>query len=1108
MNDAVIKLHPKNYKEILSGIIFYINEQKVSQEMYDAIFRELQNAKTLVVTSYKKNASSERRYSLYVGHYVLNFFGSEYTNLQCTSILFGKKAAEKKESLYKTKIFTIIPSGGVYVIYNGEIHPEVADNSWKMDMDVYNDLLDSMDEYFEADDADDEADEKKERTVIPERFRNNILRPFRDYTDKESWVEQYRQTQGEGIEYFRRAFLRKNDKGSIYGFYSQDENADPEKGFFAIGDRITIVGGKDAERGIYTGVLEEIDHESDEAVIFMIAFYHQADDADFPDTGRLVMAINDTQTKVRSRVIRSMERGKVESQYMYRTFADFSVAGYEEVPDDLKEYLAEKMAGKYPPNQMQLEAIIKGILTEDLLLVLGPPGTGKTTVISFWVEYFIRKGQRVLISSQNNAAVDNVLARFGKIAETVRLGNENKVQENCKPYLPQNKIESMQLHFNENHLRVESDMAHNKEELRKYRERLKAYQMQCDVFQEKSKKLAEYTGIMQERMKDIGSLYDEVCFLGSEIDRIMEGRAHQEIFLRVYETKGFLEKLLRKRYATRVRRELESGVEALRSCRGKYAEAIHAYNQAVGVLRMENERLRAQKIVSEYDRTLELVTEYTHQACTREFLPQFVGEMAGLFTQPEFVSSWERNMDIVAKQQLVLDKLEKSIRKMEVALQEWNTLVNNQRNDIMQNALLETCQIVGATCIGINSNRDFANVKFDVAIVDESGQIQIHNALVPMSRAKKNLLLGDYKQIPPCANEEVVVACKADEIKTDLLNMSFFEYVFESMRRKTIITLEKQGMDKSTILKPVLEDYSPKPFQKFEPEVVQNMITRVTKDPKKLVNLNRQFRMPGNISDIISEWFYEGNYFSSYNMDNFAPMVPGTEKPLVVISTSQAQDRSESQPASRMGYQNAYEAQLIADLVSRVIEAQPENERQSFLEKIEDQIGIISAYGAQVRLIREYLSKKKLPIKESQIRSMVASLDSFQGQERPLILYSLTRSTVSKKPENGRVGFMKELRRLNVAFTRCQKQLVIAGDIDYLVRCMNMEQHVEEGEAWPCENREEPKTITGEVIEQCSECSAACERKFARFMRLLLQHVNEGAGDLLSSSEFLRQRSV
>ena len=128
MNDF-IKLHPKNYKEVSDKIIFYINEQKVSQNNFEGIFKELRASK---------------RYSVYVGHYVLNFFGSDYLNLQCTSVLYGKKAVEKKDNLYRTKIFTIIPSGGVFVVYNKEIHPSVSDNSWKMEQSVLNNLLDSM----------------------------------------------------------------------------------------------------------------------------------------------------------------------------------------------------------------------------------------------------------------------------------------------------------------------------------------------------------------------------------------------------------------------------------------------------------------------------------------------------------------------------------------------------------------------------------------------------------------------------------------------------------------------------------------------------------------------------------------------------------------------------------------------------------------------------------------------------------------------------------------------------------------------------------------------------------------------------------------------------
>lgn len=97
------------------------------------------------------------------------------------------------------------------------------------------------------------------------------------------------------------------------------------------------------EHGVYTGVIEDIDDESDDAVILSIAIYHQADDIDLPLTGRLVMAVNDTQTRVRSKVIRSMERCKLESKYMYHVFDDFSVDGYEEIQDDLKDYLVEKI---------------------------------------------------------------------------------------------------------------------------------------------------------------------------------------------------------------------------------------------------------------------------------------------------------------------------------------------------------------------------------------------------------------------------------------------------------------------------------------------------------------------------------------------------------------------------------------------------------------------------------------------------------------------------------------------------------------------------------------------------------------------------------------------
>ena len=70
--------------------------------------------------------------------------------------------------------------------------------------------------------------------------------------------------------------------------------------------------------------------------------------------------------------------------------------------------------------------------------------------------------------------------------------------------------------------------------------------------------------------------------------------------------------------------------------------------------------------------------------------------------------------------------------------------------------LIEKVNVVGATCIGINTKALFKDLDFDIVIVDESGQIQIHNLIVPLSRAQKVILVGDHKQLPPVVSDEVL----------------------------------------------------------------------------------------------------------------------------------------------------------------------------------------------------------------------------------------------------------------------------------------------------------------------------------------------------------------
>lgn len=101
---------------------------------------------------------------------------------------------------------------------------------------------------------------------------------------------------------------------------------------------------------------------------------------------------------------------------------------------------------------------------------------------------------------------------------------------------------------------------------------------------------------------------------------------------------------------------------------------------------------------------------------------------------------------------------------------------------------------------------------------------------------------------------------------------------------------------------------------------------------------------------------------------------------------------------------------------------------------------------------------------------MVRTLDSFQGQERDRIFYSFTRSDSSRRKDQGRIGFMKELRRLNVAISRCKHMMILVGDYEYLCNC---EKDVGE----------------------------ASEKKFSEFIKMMLAAVDKGSAEKISIRE-------
>ena len=121
---------------------------------------------------------------------------------------------------------------------------------------------------------------------------------------------------------------------------------------------------------------------------------------------------------------------------------------------------------------------------------------------------------------------------------------------------------------------------------------------------------------------------------------------------------------------------------------------------------------------------------------------------------------------------------------------------------------------------------------------------------------------------------------------------------------------------------------------------------------------------------------------------------------------------------------NKNEAQLTLHVLQHYFER---ISKQRLLDERID-VGIISPYRAQVQYLRRLLMKREF-FKPFRRQISVNTVDGFQGQERDIIVISLVRSN-----DEGQIGFLRDLRRMNVAITRARMKVIILGDRQTLTR--------------------------------------------------------------------------
>lgn len=296
----------------------------------------------------------------------------------------------------------------------------------------------------------------------------------------------------------------------------------------------------------------------------------------------------------------------------------------------------------------------------------------------------------------------------------------------------------------------------------------------------------------------------------------------------------------------------------------------------------------------------------------------------------------------------------------------------------INNDLFNTAHVIACTLTG-SANRILSGMKFSTLFIDEAAQALEAACLIPMRRAGRVVLAGDHCQLPP------TVKC------------------FEAM---------KQGLGRS-LMERLVENH-----------------------PEAVTLLTTQYRMNEDIMKFSSDWFYGGEMVAAEDakhrgiLDYDTP-IEWIDTAEMISEIAEIADENEDLRAYRealsgnsFGRINKEEAQLTLLTLQNYI---TKIGKQRFLDERLD-IGLISPYRAQVKYLRQLLNRLSFfkPFRNS---ISVNTVDGFQGQERDIIIISLVRSN-----EEGDIGFLRDLRRMNVAMTRARMKLIIVGDSSTLCR--------------------------------------------------------------------------
>ncbi|WP_338943636.1 AAA family ATPase [Fusobacterium nucleatum] len=669
----------------------------------------------------------------------------------------------------------------------------------------------------------------------------------------------------------------------------------------------------------------------------------------------------------------------------------------------------ESLFPKYEPTENQKEAIQIALNTPDIAIIQGPPGTGKTTVITAILQRLSEERKEVgnisgnnLLTSFQHDAVNNALSRIkilGLPAEKygIKAGmQEELVNKNFKNYMnkviniyyeenPELKRESEEKELREiyndytNRIRESLDEIEIKNLIRKLKFFSRKYQLTKEILEELERIEDDYRGVSRTCFVDKSYFYKIPISENMFVDN---GRY-------------FVEKSIEK---------IEEAIKDKEIQASNFVEELKILKNSLVENKINFSLLKGCKIS-----ILSKLTPVEYPFMDKAFNQKIAEIFEKISSIINNIVRENKNFKERIKLKY-LDELENNPLRVRDTIREYITTFGatcqqTQGKEIL-NAKRRTLENK------INNGKFYDETRtYENVLIDEAARSNPPDLLIPMSMAKRRIILvGDHKQLPHLIDENILEYLKDEEKKNGGKDVK--SYIEEQIKESMFEYLKK----------------SCEKLEKYD-------------GIKRVIMLNRQYRMHPKMGAFVSNHFYEGKLENGLEEDKFDNRLKDLERK--AFAWFDISNKYQEKKKNNNSFYRNIEAKEIAKFIYKHIDSE-EAKGKNF--------GIITFYSSQKdEILKElaneenkaYKGQELIVIKENNYaindkyklsneegineKIRIGSVDAFQGMEFNFVCLSMVRSN-NEKNIRKKFGFLTNRNRLCVAMSRQKELLVVFGD--------------------------------------------------------------------------------